>query len=352
MFQRDAVTYILDALDSEGLKSLCRSTGARGCRTNAERRSMLTQAISSPEELIELLRRDDVKRALGSLTLQAPSGHLFALSGLSPLPKAQLQGIARKVFVDGWRPSHPGDAPVPRIGVHVLLVGWAPPIDDEWEEPEGSPARADLIALACCAIALAWQDGPLQRSEVTTIRERLTQDLLLDAAALEELRRHLKEADGLLRGRGSPQLTAEDLRSLVRRVLSGLGDGARLTQCWSEFLVDFLCAVAAADGPINLEERTFIESLAATLGIGVHVVSAAWARWAPPSPPPQRPATRNLVDWALKILGLSPGPTRDAIRAAYRALVLLHHPDRAGPSSTEKMKDINEAYRVLMADCA
>lgn len=50
-----------------------------------------------------------------------------------------------------------------------------------------------------------------------------------------------------------------------------------------------------------------------------------------------------------KILGVEESATEKQIKEAYRKLAFQYHPDRNGndPSSSEKMKDINEAYSVL-----
>jgi molecular chaperone DnaJ len=45
-------------------------------------------------------------------------------------------------------------------------------------------------------------------------------------------------------------------------------------------------------------------------------------------------------------LGVSPTASQDAIRAAYRELAQVAHPDR-GTGSADSMVQINEAYRVL-----
>ncbi len=50
----------------------------------------------------------------------------------------------------------------------------------------------------------------------------------------------------------------------------------------------------------------------------------------------------------LKILGLKPGATRKEIRRARNRLAKQYHPD-LGEGHEEKMKEINEAYRQLMA---
>lgn len=46
-------------------------------------------------------------------------------------------------------------------------------------------------------------------------------------------------------------------------------------------------------------------------------------------------------------LGVKPAESPDGIRSAYRKLVKTHHPDLAGPESTRRFQEINEAYSVL-----
>jgi DnaJ-class molecular chaperone len=47
------------------------------------------------------------------------------------------------------------------------------------------------------------------------------------------------------------------------------------------------------------------------------------------------------------VLGISRGETDRGIQEAYRELAKRYHPDRAGPATTRKFQDIQEAYRVL-----
>lgn len=51
------------------------------------------------------------------------------------------------------------------------------------------------------------------------------------------------------------------------------------------------------------------------------------------------------------ILGLSVGADKQAIKQAYRRLVMVFHPDR-GPSNRQRFIEINEAYDVLMGNKA
>lgn len=46
-----------------------------------------------------------------------------------------------------------------------------------------------------------------------------------------------------------------------------------------------------------------------------------------------------------RVLGVNPGAPAEVIKAAYRALMKIHHPDVGG--DTEKAKEIEEAYRNL-----
>ncbi len=50
-----------------------------------------------------------------------------------------------------------------------------------------------------------------------------------------------------------------------------------------------------------------------------------------------------------RTLGLPLEATQQDIKKAYRRLAMQHHPDRNGgdPESEERLKEINEAYRIL-----
>lgn len=61
---------------------------------------------------------------------------------------------------------------------------------------------------------------------------------------------------------------------------------------------------------------------------------------APPPPPRERPQSS-----AHRVLYVSADAPPEVIRAAYRALSKLHHPDIGGDE--EKMKEVNEAWSKL-----
>lgn len=66
----------------------------------------------------------------------------------------------------------------------------------------------------------------------------------------------------------------------------------------------------------------------------------------PPPPPPvqawQQPSSHHATLYVL------PNAPKEVIRAAYRALATIHHPDAGGDS--ERMIEINKAYAALCGE--
>jgi DnaJ-domain-containing protein 1 len=63
---------------------------------------------------------------------------------------------------------------------------------------------------------------------------------------------------------------------------------------------------------------------------------------------PQRPI-RNAERKCLRSLGLDETATRDDIKASFKALVKLHHPDSNGGDrrTEDKLRDVIQAYNYL-----
>lgn len=66
----------------------------------------------------------------------------------------------------------------------------------------------------------------------------------------------------------------------------------------------------------------------------------------PPPPPPHQP---YVPQWS-RTLHVSPDAPEEVIRAAYRALAHLNHPDKGG--SAEKMAALNVAFEQAVRDTA
>jgi DnaJ-domain-containing protein 1 len=57
--------------------------------------------------------------------------------------------------------------------------------------------------------------------------------------------------------------------------------------------------------------------------------------------------TVKQIPRATQVLGVRVGATEEEIRAAYKKMAMVWHPDRPG-GSAEKMKEINEAKEILL----
>ena len=62
-----------------------------------------------------------------------------------------------------------------------------------------------------------------------------------------------------------------------------------------------------------------------------------------------RPVHNSPEDKAYRILGLEPSVSLTDLKARYKELVKLHHPDTHGgdKQAEERLKDINDAYATL-----
>lgn len=111
-----------------------------------------------------------------------------------------------------------------------------------------------------------------------------------------------------------------------------------------EDLLEALLLIATVDG-VHPEELVYLDAVAARFGFDAAAYAAIRARHIAPGP-----------DDPYRVLGLAPGAPPAAIRAAWRALVKLHHPDRHLAAGTPpefirvaeaRMAAINAAYTAL-----
>ena len=54
-----------------------------------------------------------------------------------------------------------------------------------------------------------------------------------------------------------------------------------------------------------------------------------------------------MPDALYRVLHVDPSADFDVIRAAYRALAAIHHPDHAGANGEQRMRELNRAWEVL-----
>ncbi len=54
-----------------------------------------------------------------------------------------------------------------------------------------------------------------------------------------------------------------------------------------------------------------------------------------------------MPDALYRVLRVDPSADCDTIRAAYRALAAIYHPDHAGAAGEQRMRELNRAWEVL-----
>ncbi len=191
--------------------------------------------------------------------------------------------------------------------------------------PGGSPDTSGamrLLKAAAWALKSVAQTGGKGSPEWNRARDALVAlgDGLLSPSQAEQLLDQVKSED-FVRG----YFTPEDRLILLRIAID----------------------VAFADGTVSPSEKSALEDLAVRLRLDKNMVDAilnilrgdAGAR-------------TNELQPAYETLGVKPGAPVGEIRAAYKKLMLKHHPDRAAShereEATRKTAVINAAYDLVM----
>ena len=113
-----------------------------------------------------------------------------------------------------------------------------------------------------------------------------------------------------------------------------------------EDLLEALLLIATVDG-VHPAELAYLDAVAPRLGFDAPAYARIRARH-----------LAVAADEPWQVLGIMPGSDRDTVRAAYRALVKRHHPDRHFADGTPaefirvaeaRMAAINAAYAALSA---
>ena len=111
-----------------------------------------------------------------------------------------------------------------------------------------------------------------------------------------------------------------------------------------EDLLEALLLIAVTDG-VHPDEMTYLDAVAARFGFDAAAYARIKARYIAPS-----------ADDPYVVLGIEPGASPEAVKAAYRALVKDYHPDRHMADGTppeflrvaeHRMAAINGAYAAI-----
>lgn len=110
-------------------------------------------------------------------------------------------------------------------------------------------------------------------------------------------------------------------------------------------LLNYLVIIAKVDGYVSPEEISALKELASYLGLSTQDVDSMLNMGTN-----SRPDSKESIEEAYKVLGISPSATDDEVKAAYRQMALKHHPDRVSTlgddirkAAEKKFQEINDA---------
>lgn len=208
------------------------------------------------------------------------------------------------------------------LGTHRITVPGPP--GQAWDPF----AWLDPLLILACAVIHA--DGEVQQTERRALRDLTARVGLPRSCGLDAI---------LLRP------TPASLREATASAALRLGGWGRRT------LLEELARISVVSGSPGHAERLVLREIANHLGAPPGTVERLLEGWRLNEPYVPKDTAEA---WAL--LGLAPGSSQAALKAAWRRQVSLHHPDRLVGASeeaiavaTHQTSKINEAYRHLRA---
>jgi DnaJ like chaperone protein len=186
---------------------------------------------------------------------------------------------------------------------------------------------AFTVGLVALAAKMAKADGVVTRDEVAAFRKLI--------AIAPEDEAHVTRLFDLAKGSTAGfDAYARQLRDLLKDEPKTLED-----------LLDGLFGIATADGAVHEAELAYLAEVASIFGLREAEFALIQARH----------VVGGVVD-PYRVLGVAPDAANEQIKAAWRALVRQHHPDRligrGVPEdliaiATRKIAAINAAYETL-----
>ncbi len=207
---------------------------------------------------------------------------------------------------------------------------------------EGSSQQAEgmrngfLFSLLTLASYIIKADGRIMHSEMEAMRQFLRTNFgELAVSQGEQIMLRLFDRQKQMEAQqpGSYRQTISDCCGQMRQLL----DNAQRLQ-----LLSLLAMLAKADGHVSSEEVNALRDVTAMLGLSESELNSML----------------NLGSTTLKdayaVLEVSENATDDEVRAAYKRLVVKHHPDRVASlgedvrlAAEKKMREINEAKELI-----
>ena len=191
-----------------------------------------------------------------------------------------------------------------------------------------------LFSLLVLAAYIIRADGRVMHSEMNVLRNFLRQNFGEQAVSQgEDIVRKLFE-----RQKQEGVGYRMTIRSACQQIAANMDYSQRLQ------LVSFLVMIAQADGSVVQAEITALRDVAASLGISAADVESLL----------NLRGSKNDLEAAYKVLGISEKATDDEVKAAYRQMALKHHPDRVSTlgddvkrAAEKKFQEINDAKEKI-----
>ncbi|MBR6445996.1 MAG: TerB family tellurite resistance protein [Prevotella sp.] len=191
-----------------------------------------------------------------------------------------------------------------------------------------------LFSLLVLAAYIIRADGKVMHSEMNVLRTFLRQNFGQQAVSQgEDIVKKLFERQ---KQEGYGYRTT--IRSACQQIAMNMDYSQRLQ------LVSFLVMIAQADGSVVDAEITALRDVAASLGISAADVESML----------NLRSSKNDLEAAYKVLGISPSATDEEVKTAYRQMALKHHPDRVSTlgedvkrAAEKKFKEINDAKEKI-----
>lgn len=142
---------------------------------------------------------------------------------------------------------------------------------------------------------------------------------------------------------------AYSMRHVVR--INSLADWSNrnLAKVWKVRMINFLAGIAAYDGGINDEEQCYLLVLMAKLNLELTDFEAIYQEKLTRKNERkyQTSSTTSDREFFYTVLGLEITASIEEVKAAYRKLVKLTHPDRFANETPEVQKQMSEKFRKV-----
>lgn len=188
-----------------------------------------------------------------------------------------------------------------RIAAALAALAAGEPLSAVFDHLRTPPERSVVFAIAVIALSakMAKADGLVTRDEVTAFRE------VFDIPQAEE--KNAAKVFNLARNDVAGfQEYANRIKSMFRNDEETLCD-----------LMEGLFHIAMADGNYHTNEDLFLQEVSQIFGLDQRQFRGLRARFVP-----------DAIPDPFDVLGIEPDASPEEARAAWRALVREHHPDR------------------------